>query len=55
MRVACSWRLGQRDPAQLGPPAPLGDERATHGIFASDRPEAPIGRYVRMLGRRGRP
>jgi hypothetical protein len=54
MRVACSWCLGQEEPALLGARTPLGDERVTYGICASHRREVPIGRYVRMLERRGR-
>jgi hypothetical protein len=54
MRVACSWYLGQEDPALLKARAPLGDERVTYGICAPHRREVLIGRYVRMLERRGR-
>jgi len=54
MRVACSWCMGQEDPAPLEARAPLGDERVTYGICASHRREGLIGRYVRMLARRGR-
>jgi len=54
MRVACSWCLGQEDPALLKARAPLGDERVTYGICGSHRREVLIGRYVRMLERRGR-
>jgi len=54
MRVACSWCLGQEDPALLKARAVFGDERVTYGICASHRREVLIGRYVRMLERRGR-
>ena len=54
MRVACPKCLGQEDPALLEARGPLGDERVTYGISASHRPEVLIGRYVRMLERRGR-
>ena len=54
MRVACSWCMGQEDPARLEARAPLGDERVTYGICAPHRREELIGRYVRMLERRGR-
>ena len=53
MRVACSWCLGQEDPALLEPRGPLGDERVTYGICASHRREVVSGRHVRMLERRG--
>ena len=34
---------------------PFGDDRATSGICPSHRLDVLMGRYVRMLGRRGRP
>ena len=55
MRVGYAWRLRQEDPAPVEARAPFGDERATHGICASHRLGALIGRYVRALERRGRP
>ena len=54
MRIACSWCLGQGDPALVQVGAPLGDERATYGICASHRLEVLTGRSLRMLERRGR-
>jgi hypothetical protein len=54
MRVACSLCLGQEDPVLLEARA-FGDERITFGVCASHRREALIGRYVRMLERRGHP
>ena len=45
----------QEDPTLAGARAPFGDDRATLGICPSYRLDVLIGRYVRMLGRRGRP
>lgn len=54
MRVACSWCLGQPNPAPVAARASFDDERITLGLCASHLREALIGRYVRMLERRGR-
>ena len=54
MRFASSRFSRGEDPTVVGTRAPFGDDRATHGICASARLEGLIGRYVRMLGGRGR-
>ena len=55
MRVASTRFSRREDPTLAGPRAPFGGDRATYGICPSHRLEVLIGRYVRMLGRRGRP